>query len=189
MASSGATSTELSPALANRFSIVVLQDPLAFDEQSFKSDMLAVAAAHCGAASQDLQQLAVDVCWALHKHLSSAPGTRTTGQFTLRSYVRLLDCTALLMVSGEQGSRLTSQSLTSMPGIANASGGWPITSCCTSENCTAQCSLVMRQMPVDAHRAACMQTPLCGLQYVSLPLTAAREQVPLASDDYNQRLV
>jgi hypothetical protein len=99
MAACGATSTELSPALANRFSIVVLQDPLSLDEQAFKEELLAIAAAHCGAASLELQQLAVDVCWALHKHLSGAAGARAAGQFTLRSYVRLLACSALLLVS------------------------------------------------------------------------------------------
>ncbi|WIA29986.1 hypothetical protein OEZ86_000084 [Tetradesmus obliquus] len=97
----GVLSAELSPALYNRLSIVVLDDPLEGSDEEFAQELQQLAQAMCVDAATDAAGTAVAVaaacrhvrCWVQQRSSSG-----NVPALTLRAYVRLLDsCYAMQM--------------------------------------------------------------------------------------------
>lgn len=77
--------SELSPALANRFSIVVMDDPLDADDAAFKDEVRRLCAVLLDGANVNL---AADVCCIVR---NGVRGMASPALVTYRNFVRLLD--------------------------------------------------------------------------------------------------
>lgn len=97
----GVISAELSPAMYNRLSIVVLDDPLEASDDAFKEEIVKLADVICVDPATDDSVAAVQAIAAacqqirawVQKHTISA---KSVSPVTIRGYVRLLDCCYLM---------------------------------------------------------------------------------------------
>jgi len=102
----GTLSAELSPALYNRLSIVVMDDVLEGSDEQFSQEMRHLAEAICcdddddagadSGSSCDESQMAAAVCQHIRHWLHQQQAASRVAPVTLRGYVRLLDSCYIL---------------------------------------------------------------------------------------------
>lgn len=86
----GMQGSEVSPALANRFSIVHVPDMAAAPDPEFGAEVAAMCRVLCADRADTSPQLAADLCLRLRAAVAAACGA-CAHALTMRSYVRLLD--------------------------------------------------------------------------------------------------
>ena len=84
-------SAELTPALANRFSIIHMDDVCDGDEEKFKEEIKHMAKVLLNDNQDGVARLASALCWELHQIL--VQNRSKLASLTLRTYINFLDCT------------------------------------------------------------------------------------------------
>ncbi|CAF1101764.1 unnamed protein product, partial [Didymodactylos carnosus] len=91
----GGSSSELSPALYNRFSVIHMED-ISFDVTNDSQELLLITKAFLSDESDIDHTLAIELCRTILKFYSS--NTKNFPKFTLRNIIRLFDSTYLLQL-------------------------------------------------------------------------------------------
>ncbi|GMH42205.1 hypothetical protein BSKO_10124 [Bryopsis sp. KO-2023] len=87
-------SNELSPALANRFSIIHVDDPMDKSDELFREEIKGMAGILMDCPGEAAQERVAALCWNIHQKL--LPERNQLASLTMRSYIQMIDSAYLL---------------------------------------------------------------------------------------------
>ncbi|GMH42187.1 hypothetical protein BSKO_10106 [Bryopsis sp. KO-2023] len=87
-------SNELSPALANRFSIIHVDDPMDKNDELFREEIKGMAGILMDCPGEAAQERVAALCWNIHQKL--LPERNQLASLTMRSYIQMVDSAYLL---------------------------------------------------------------------------------------------
>ncbi|GMH34713.1 hypothetical protein BSKO_02574 [Bryopsis sp. KO-2023] len=96
-------SNELSPALANRFSIIHVDDLVEKSHETFREEIKGLAAILMDCPDKAAQNRVAEFCWNIHQKL--LPERNQFASLTMRSYIQMIDSAYLLQKQHMHGQR------------------------------------------------------------------------------------